>query len=295
MKIIFTTLLTRSYLGCTEIIGMISRRLTKTQKAEILEAYMAGDSAIDLAEKYRCTANTVNRTVKTSLSDSEYKLLKEKRSKIINKKRKLVDNEFVKEKKNDSKESISLISPERKLESEDQSIRVDKDFYIAEAEEMTSFVTEDANQFCEDLSSEKQNKKNLDKDNNNKDFDNNFEEILPLISNYDFDQEKQKSDFEILNYESLPESVYMIVDKKVELDFQSISDLPEWSFLPDNELKRNAIILFPNQRSAKRSCSRNQRVIKIPNTSIFELSKSYLVSKGITRLILENLIIALDN
>ena len=87
----------------------------------------------------------------------------------------------------------------------------------------------------------------------------------------------------------------MIVDKKVELDLQLIADLPEWSFLPENELKRNAILVFANQRSAKRICSRNQRVIKIPNTSVFRLSKPYLISKGITRLILEDSIIALDN
>ena len=116
-----------------------------------------------------------------------------------------------------------------------------------------------------------------------------------LISSFDFDSKNQKSEFKILNYESLPESVYMIVDKKVELDLQPISDLPEWSFLPENELKRIAILLFSNQRSAKRICSRNQRVIKIPNTNIFKLSKSYLISKGITRLIIEDSIIGLDD
>ena len=129
----------------------------------------------------------------------------------------------------------------------------------------------------------------------NQNFDNNFEEIPPLSSSFDFELNEQKDDFQILNYDSLPESVYMIVDKKVELDLQPISDLPEWSFLPENELQRNAILLFSNQRSAKRICSRNQRVIKIPNTSIFQLSKSYLISKGITRLILEDSIIGLDD
>ena len=114
-------------------------------------------------------------------------------------------------------------------------------------------------------------------------------------SDYDKDVEKQKSDFKILNHKSLPEIVYMLVDKKVELDVKSISDFPEWSFLPENELKRNALILFSNQRTAKRSCSKNQRVIKIPNTSVFEVSKYYLILKGITRLILEQSIIALDN
>ncbi len=140
------------------------------------------------------------------------------------------------------------------------------------------------------LEIEKEKNHEIDTHNN---FDANFEEIEPLISSFDFD--KKQLDFEILNYESLPESVYMIVDKKVELDLQLISDLPEWNFLPETELKRNAILLFANQRSAKRSCSRNQRVIKIPNTKIFEISKLYLIAKGITRLILEDSIIALDN
>ena len=135
----------------------------------------------------------------------------------------------------------------------------------------------------------------LEKDKKNQDFDDNFAEIAPLVSSFDFDLQKQKSDFEILDFECLPESVYMIVDKKVELELQLISDLPEWSFLPENELQRKAILLFSNQRSAKRICSRSQRVIKIPNTSVFKLSQSYLISKGITRLILEDSIIGLDN
>ena len=48
-----------------------------------------------------------------------------------------------------------------------------------------------------------------------------------MVSSFDFEKEV---DFEILNQESLPESVYMIVDKKVELELQLISELPEWSF-----------------------------------------------------------------
>ncbi len=251
----------RSYLVYIEMIEMISRRLTKVEKAEILEAYKAGDNTNLIAEKYNCTPNTINRTVKTLLSETEYTLLKQTRSKISNKKEKLVNNKTVKDQKEDLEQINSLIS----FEEEDLSVKINE------------------------------RSKDSMLDGNNQDFDNNFEEIAPLISSFDFDQNKKKSDFEILNYESLPESVYMIVDKKVELDLQPISDLPEWSFLPENELERNAILLFSNQRSAKRICSRNQRVIKIPNTGIFQLSKSYLISKGITRLILEDLIIGLDD
>ena len=87
----------------------------------------------------------------------------------------------------------------------------------------------------------------------------------------------------------------MLVDKKIELEPLPISELPEWSFLPDNELERQAILLFPNQRTAKRNCSRNQKVIKIPNTSILKNFKSYLLAKGITRLIIEDSLISLEN
>ncbi|WP_413391421.1 helix-turn-helix domain-containing protein [Prochlorococcus marinus] len=237
----------RSYLRLIEIIEMISRRLTKIQKAEILEAYKAGYNSNSLAEKYNCTTSTILRIVKTLLSDVEYKLLKEERSKSSNKKGKSFDYQNLKE----------------------QDLRIES--------------YEDS----EDLEIEQISTLSLDNNND-------FELIAPLLSQFGVEEVKPKSDYEILDYSSLPESVYMIVDKKVELDSQLISDLPEWSFLPENELKRNAILLFSNQRAAKRSCLKNQRVIKIPNTDIFKLSKSYLISKGITRLILEDTIMALD-
>ena len=264
---------------------MISRRLTKTQKAEILDAYRSGDGTNFLAGKYSCSPNTINRTVKTLLTDGEYKLLKKKRSKINNKSEKLFDTKTIIEKKG-IEYSNSLISFKEKNEKEDLSVNVNQESNLNELDSINSFLVEDSDCLSEDFSSI---------NHNSRDIANDFEEIAPLISSFDFDLGKQKSGFEILDYESLPESVYMIVDKKVELELQSISDLPEWSFLPENELQRNAILLFTNQRSAKRICSRSQRVIKVPNTNVFKLSKSYLISKGITRLIIEDSIIALDN
>jgi len=231
---------------------MVSRRLTKIQKNEILEAYLSGENTNSIAQKYSCSANTINRTVKTLLSENEYKLLKEKRLKVNNKKNELVNNKIFDSKEENLNQLNSFNSSQTKVHEEEKSSSNDKYF------------------------------ENSD-----------FEEVVPLISSLDF--EEKEFDFEILNQQALPESVYMLVDKKVELEVKSISNLPEWSFLPEIELKRNAILLFSNQRSAKRSCSQNQRVIKIPNTRVFEVSKSYLISKGVTRLILEDSIIALDN
>ena len=253
---------------------MISKRLTKTQKSEILGAYKAGENTNSLAKKYSCTTNTIIRTVKTLLSESEYKLFKDKRLKINNKKVKILVNE-------DLKETNEYLT----IETDDE---IDNNEFTQIS---SSFVEDKVDSFEESTSEEEYN--------NNQNIENSFELIEPLLSSFDFDQDKEKSDFELLNYESLPESLpesaYMIVDKKVELELHLISDLPEWSFLPVNELKRNAILLFANQRTAKRICSRNQRVIKIPNTSVFNLSKPYLISKGITRLILEDSIIGLED
>ena len=213
----------------------------------------------------------------------------------------MVEHENVKQKKEDLEQESLVIPFKEKVKEEDQYLKVNEEYHRLGVDEITSLDpedpedAEDADEFVEDQYSVIQKSKDYDKDINNQNFDDNFEEIAPLVSGFDFDLQKQKSDFEILDYECLPESVYMIVDKKVELELQLISDLPEWSFLPENELQRKAILLFSNQRSAKRICSRSQRVIKIPNTSVFKLSQSYLISKGITRLILEDSIIGLDN
>ena len=266
---------------------MISRRLTKIQKDEIVEAYRTGETANTLAFKYSCSSNTINRTVKTLLSEAEYKSLKEKIRKASNKKLQKVDNKSFDSKEEVFDEPNSIDFQQAKVNKEKQTKKTDNDSYSNRFEEIAFLPVAELAPLAQ------QSEENYDIDQINKDSDNKFEEIAPLLSS--FDCEKNELDFEILNQESLPESVYMLVDKKVELEVKTISDLPEWSFLPENELKRNAILLFYNQRTAKRSCSKNQRVIKIPNTNVFQVSKSYLVLKGITRLILEESIIALDN
>ncbi len=271
---------------------LMSKRLAKDQKIEIVEAYRAGQNTNDIAEKYSCSSNTINRTVKALLSSSEYRILKEKRLKINSKNEKSLNNKLVKD------QNLAFEDNEvdfnSNTEEVDDFLNIDKTFDKKIEDEIKNLLIKDSKNLKVESASFSSVDEKINSSECNQDLENNFEEIAPLLSNYDFNLEKKNLNIEIQNHEILPESVYMIVDKKVELESQSISELPEWSFLPENELKRNAILLFPNQRSAKRSCSRNQRVIKIPNTSVFKVSKSYLVSKGITRLILEDSIIALD-
>jgi len=86
----------------------------------------------------------------------------------------------------------------------------------------------------------------------------------------------------------LPASVYMLVDKTVELEARPLREFTELGLLPPGEEERQALQVFVNPRNAKRLCGRSQRVIKIPDTRIFERTARYLVAQGISRLVIEN-------
>ena len=86
---------------------------------------------------------------------------------------------------------------------------------------------------------------------------------------------------------ALPASVYMLVDKTVELQAKPLSDFPELGQLPAEEEGRQALMVFANPRQAKRHCGRTQRVIKVPDTRILERTAPYLVAQGITRVVME--------
>ena len=92
---------------------------------------------------------------------------------------------------------------------------------------------------------------------------------------------------------SLPSSAYMLVEKTVELQPQMLRELPELSHLPEEEQERQALVLYVNPRQAKRQCGRHQRVIRIPDTQVFELTAPKLAAQGITRVVVEGSLFAL--
>ena len=121
---------------------------------------------------------------------------------------------------------------------------------------------------------------------------NQFMEITPL--NYEIDDKPQRELASVsIEQITLPKMVYMIVDKKIELEIKLLKDYPEWDFLPKNDLNRKTIQIYFELRTAKRDCNKEQKVIKVPNTNIFKLVSPLLLSRGITRIITEDQLIAL--
>ena len=85
----------------------------------------------------------------------------------------------------------------------------------------------------------------------------------------------------------------MIVDRKIELQIKLLKDFPEWEFLPFEDLNRKTIEIFFDLNLARKSCNKEQKVIKVPNTDVFRIAAPALISKGITRIVCPDNLISL--
>ncbi len=119
-----------------------------------------------------------------------------------------------------------------------------------------------------------------------------FFEIAPLDYEIDSFSRKELSSISILDVD-LPKIVYMVVDKKIELEIKILKDFPEWEFLPHNDLKRKTIEIFFDLNLARRSCNKEQKVLKVPNTDVFRIAAPVLIAKGISRIVCPENLIAL--
>ena len=119
-----------------------------------------------------------------------------------------------------------------------------------------------------------------------------FTEIKPLL--LDVDNGPQK-DYTSVSLDSVkfPDIVYMVVDKNIELNIRLLRDYPEWQYLSESDLSRKTIEIFFESKLAKLKCNKDQRVIKVPNTKVFQIVRPILISRGISRIINNDQLIAL--
>ena len=219
----------------------MAKRLSQKQKEDISRKFIEGYSIDLLTEEFNSTKLTIERYLKKTLGEYEYKSIKSKN--VINHKNK---------KKTDS--VISDQSIKEKGSHED-----DSDVKIVDSKNM---------EFSP------------------------FTEIVPLHEEIQDLTRKDLSSVPISEI-SFPKVVYMVVDKKIELEIKTLRDYPEWNFLSDNELQRKTIEIFSDLKTAKSFCSPDQKVIKVTNTKVFEIAAHILNSKGITRIVSDKTLIAL--
>ncbi len=122
--------------------------------------------------------------------------------------------------------------------------------------------------------------------------EDSFLEIAPIDYEMNDSSRKELSSVSISDVD-FPKVVYMIVDKKIELEIKLLKDFPEWEFLPNDDLHRKTIEIFFDLNLAKRSCNKDQKVLKVPNTDVFRIAAPVLIAKGISRIVCAENLIAL--
>jgi hypothetical protein len=255
---------------------MAASRLTDSQRQELVERYRRGETAQSLAQAFGCSPNTVSRAVKTALDPEELAALKKQprtRSASV------------------AAAAAVEVSGDPPLPPDpvgDPAVEGDalppSDAPVAEARDETQqgvkdepeahLAIDDADDFGDDGLEE-----SLD--------DGDESELTGLIDSSSPGAARCVGSPRPLHSDSLPTSVYLLVDKTVELDIRPLRDFPELGGLPDEEQDRHALMLYANPRQAKRQCGRSQRVIKVPDSGVLERTSRYLVAQGITRLVLE--------
>ena len=122
--------------------------------------------------------------------------------------------------------------------------------------------------------------------------ENTFIEIAPLNLEIDNKPQKDLSSVSISEVD-LPKVVYMIVDRQIELKTKLLKEYVEWDFLSEEDLNRNTIEIFYDLKAAKKSIKKEQRVIKVPNSNVFNIAAPILRARGITRIVSSEVLIAL--
>lgn len=294
---------------------MAPSRLTDSQKNELVERFRAGESSQELADAFGCSANTVIRVVKAALEPAEYERLKQQRARRGGRAGEAAAGTAA---------GMSLPLDRSVAEPAEPAAAADEAQAADEAEDEVE-LEEDAEDEPEDepsaamppnrprggrtmgagAGSEEDGPGVLAID----DADDFAEEEDDLLGEEDAGEEDATPFLAIplaqaledhlprepepLSSAAWPASVYMLVDKTVELQARPLREFPELGRLAADEEERQALALFINPRQAKRQCGRTQRVIKLPDPRVLERTAPYLLAQGISRVVVEGSLYAL--
>ena len=249
---------------------MAPRRLSDTDKQELVGRYKSGESTAALAEAFGCSPNTVTRTVKALLPPEAYSALKASRLR--------------------TPAAVSAQDPAEEEPVDSQATDVEEMQALTDAAE-SALALDDADDFGDSSADEDDGASDDEADAAQPDP---FLELVPL-AHAGLSDASDHVDPTPLNADVLPATAYMLVDKVVELDPRPLKEFPDLGTISADEQERQGLYLFASPRSAKRQCSRNQRVIKVPDTGVFMRTSQFLLARGITRLVLDGTLIALDS
>ncbi len=96
-----------------------------------------------------------------------------------------------------------------------------------------------------------------------------------------------------LSEASLPKTCYLVIDRLSELITRPLKEFGDLGQIPTQETNQKTLPVFDNHRVARRFSTKRDRVIKVPDSKMFQKACSHLQAKGITRLLVDGQVYSL--
>ncbi|CCI12536.1 Similar to tr/P74588/P74588 [Microcystis aeruginosa PCC 9806] len=293
---------------------MSPRKLTDATKKEILKLYRETEATTStLAERYGVSSSTVSRFLKNSFSSEEYEQLIQKK-RLARSPRGLEEDETAADLPEKAIEVISFRAA--RIEAKDEQ---DFEQPIASVEQLTllmdtSYPPEADNSedteingdktletanltefFVEALEAEEEEDE-LDEDWDEEEEEDDLEEEEELAGSYLGPTIVKTAQLQILplSAAAFPKTCYLVIDRAAELITRPLKDFAELGKVPPQEIQQRTLPIFESHRIARRFSKRKEKVIKVPDGRLIEKAHAQLEAKGITRLLMDGRIYALE-
>jgi len=300
---------------------MAPRKLLDSEKIDIIALYReTSDTTSTLASRYNVSNSTISRLLKSRLPADEYEMLVQQKRAAAGKGQPPQPMATV-ESDESVTASLSAELPEAKgsqggtgrapseivqteiplqlnptaspeLEVDATIPEIDDDSYQAQVSTLKELLGEELLPEDQDSEDEEEDDYSEDEEVSSGDRSRIFgKQSLTLASN----GKKSQTVIKILplSEAELPKICYVVIDKAAELITRPLNDFSELGKIPPAENGSATLPIFENHRVARRFSKRSHRVIKVPDGSMLQKVSSYLLAKGISRLLIDGQVYSL--
>ena len=293
---------------------MSPRKLTDATKKEILKLYRETEATTStLAERYGVSSSTVSRFLKNSFSSEEYEQLIQKK-RLARNGRGLEEEEAAADLPEKAIEVISVRAAqiaakdeqafEPPIASVEQLTLLMDTVYPPEADNPEdteingdkTLETANLSEFFVEAIEEEEEEDELDEDWDEEEDEDEDEEEGELADSYLGPTIVKTAQLQILplSAAAFPKTCYLVIDRAAELITRPLKDFAELGKVPPQEIQQRTLPIFESHRIARRFSKRKEKVIKVPDGRLIEKAHAQLEAKGITRLLMDGRIYALE-
>lgn len=293
---------------------MSPRKLTDATKKEILKLYRETEATTStLAERYGVSSSTVSRFLKNSFSSEEYEQLIQKK-RLARNPRGFEEEDTAADWPEKAIEVISFRAA--RIEAKDEQ---DFEPPIASVQQLTLLMdtsyplepdnledteingdntleTANLNEFFVEAIEEDELDEDWDEEEDEDEDEDEEEDEEELAGSYLGPTIVKTAQLQILplSAAAFPKTCYLVIDRAAELITRPLKDFAELGKVPAQEIQQRTLPIFESHRIARRFSKRKEKVIKVPDGRLIEKAHAQLEAKGITRLLMDGCIYALE-